>query len=84
MKGDIRGKPFFVFKVFFSALLISISCSAYAEYYQVYQGGCMSDCCGCWTPPPTPCVTSLHFSSPRRVSDRGSGQVSEYEWVGDP
>jgi hypothetical protein len=81
---NIRGKPFSFLKVFFATILISLLCiitykNAYAEYY---IGG-MGNCCGYFAPPP-PCYIEIHSHSPHRYNDFGSGQVEEYEWVGDP
>ncbi len=91
MKINLRGSKLFIaLKIFLSICLISVTCSAYAEYYFVVQGGCGGGCCGCYTPPPPPCfggcfrTCNMRFVSPPRHNPSGSSQVAEYEWVGDP
>lgn len=83
MKVLIRGKPFFAFKIFLISLFIMFSSTAYAEYYVVSPGyyECFSGCCDCYSP----CGTCyMHFSSPHRYNDKGSGQVEEYAWISYP
>jgi len=70
-------------KICVSIALAVIAVNAHAEYYLVYPAYApYFDCY--YFECRQPCPQYLHFSSPHRHNHRGSGEMQEYGWVGDP
>lgn len=73
----------------FLFILLSFVPAAYAEYYIVYDtptvcDDCYSRCyssCECRY---RYCYHYIRSVAPHRHNTAGSGEMSEYEWVGDP